>query len=216
MRAVIGRTGQTFGRLTVVEAAASRGNRTAWKCQCSCGKSVVVRWYNLQSGTTRSCGCLLAELNHRRLTTHGATTNGKRSATYQSWCDARARCNDPRDPGWPNYGGRGIRFCDRWNDFANFLADMGEMPRGMSIERLNNDLGYEPRNCLWIPRSAQAKNKQASRYVTICGQRLLIRDACAVHGIPVSSVWTHRSWAKLTLIEAFFDRLDKAVREKVP
>lgn len=121
------------------------------------------------------------------------------------------RCNNKNDPHWPNYGGRGIRVCERWTDFSNFLSDMGEKPLGTSIERLDNDRGYEPKNCVWATNDTQARNKQTTRYVTVCGQRLLIRDACIMYGIPHTSIWTYRFQKGLTLTEAFFDRLEKSL-----
>jgi hypothetical protein len=72
----------------------------------------------------------------------------------------RKRCNNPNDARYKEYGGRGITVCERWNSFANFLADMGPRPAGYSIERIENDRGYEPGNCKWIPMSEQAKNRR--------------------------------------------------------
>ncbi len=77
---------------------------------------------------------------------HGLSNSG----AYSSWRNMKARCNNPNDPKFKHYGGRGITVCDRWSSFQNFYEDMGERPNGHSIDRINNDLGYEPGNCQWI------------------------------------------------------------------
>jgi hypothetical protein len=86
-----------------------------------------------------------------------------RSRTYSTWCSMRQRCNNPNNPKWKHYGGRGIRVSERWNSFANFLADMGEKPPGTSIDRIDNDKGYEPGNCRWADALTQANNTRLTR-----------------------------------------------------
>lgn len=83
----------------------------------------------------------------------------QRYRAYGSWCDMRQRCSNPRRREWKRYGGRGIKVCERWSSFENFLEDMGERAEGYSIERVNNDGDYEPANCLWIPIGEQSLNK---------------------------------------------------------
>lgn len=83
-----------------------------------------------------------------------------RSPTYRSWMSMRTRCNCPTQPKFMRYGGRGIRVCKRWDDFATFLADMGERPEGTSIDRINNDGDYEPENCRWATKAQQLKNRR--------------------------------------------------------
>ncbi len=87
------------------------------------------------------------------------TLNRKRLREYQSWKHMRRRCNNPNDAAYPRYGGRGIKVCARWNDFALFLEDMGLCPDSMSIERRDNDGNYEPDNCYWATRTAQSRNR---------------------------------------------------------
>ena len=210
----IDRTGQVFGRLTVLEEAISGRNRK-WRCQCLCGNVVIVQGGNLQRGVSRSCGCLHKELLRQRLTKHGSAAGGQRTSTYQTWQSMLKRCSNPNNHHYHLYGGRGILVCERWKDFNNFLADMGEKPTGMSIERRDNDRGYEPDNCTWATNETQIRNRRVTRYVTICGQRLVIREACIKYGVPHTSVWTWRAQKRLTLTEAFYDRLERALERRV-
>jgi hypothetical protein len=96
---------------------------------------------------------------------HGHACRHPRSSEYNCWGSMIARCTNPNDPGWKNYGGRGIRVCERWrNSFENFLADMGLKPSpGLSIERVENDGNYEPGNCRWATRKEQRANQRPRR-----------------------------------------------------
>jgi hypothetical protein len=91
--------------------------------------------------------------------THGHTH--PMSPTYQSWKAMKARCTQPRNASWQYYGDRGITFCDRWQSFENFLADMGERPEGTTLDRIDPDGKYEPDNCRWATPSTQSDNRKA-------------------------------------------------------
>lgn len=145
-------TGKSFGRLTVVCLAST--NRYGWECLCICGSKTVVITASLRNGHTRSCGCLQREA----VTKHGF----KGTPTWNSWRNMRSRCRDPHHISYSSYGGRGIKVCDRWNSFENFLADMGERPTGKSIDRIDNNGNYEPGNCMWSTPGEQI-NKQRRR-----------------------------------------------------
>lgn len=94
-------------------------------------------------------------VHRRNRMTHGLS--GLRA--YNSWFNMRNRCSNPDNPSYPRYGGRGITVCDRWSDFANFYADMGERPEGMTLDRRDNDGNYEPGNCRWATRSEQQRHR---------------------------------------------------------
>jgi hypothetical protein len=86
----------------------------------------------------------------------------------------KKRCTSPRDPAFHNYGGRGIRVCKRWLKFENFLADMGECPLGLELERKNNNGNYSPSNCRWATHKEQANNRRTNRWLTYRGLTLTV------------------------------------------
>ncbi len=158
--------GQRFERLTVVSLAEMRNGRPRWACRCDCGADVVVAGNHLKSGATRSCGCLQRELMAERSTSHGKSG----SRTYTIWVRMRDRCNNPKNLRFSQYGGRGIKVCDRWQSFDNFLADMGECPDGMSIDRVDANGNYEPGNCRWATEKTQQNNRTTNRMITFDGR----------------------------------------------
>lgn len=157
-------TGQRFGRLAVISYIPDRrrtgGPEGAWVVQCDCGAYKAVRPYLLTSGQQVSCGCLRNEKASERLRTHGKTDTFE----FSVWTAMRKRCNYPKHPKYHLYGGRGIKVTPAWDDFTQFLTDMGECPfdKG-SIERLDNDKGYEPANCVWLLKTEQSKNRRNRR-----------------------------------------------------
>lgn len=150
-------TGQYFGKLVAVGVYARAANRghTKWLCKCDCGKHSIVDLNCLRRGHTKSCGCLKKKGNP----THGS----RYTPTYRSWDGMVQRCTNVKNPAYKDYGGRGIKVYERWLVFENFLTDMGECPEGYSIERIDNNGCYEPKNCMWIPRNEQQKNQRRSR-----------------------------------------------------
>lgn len=161
--------GQRFGRLTVLKRVASPDRNTRWACQCDCGGKAQVTPTKLRSGHTQSCGCLHAERALAGLTKHGHSPRGNEGRTYRRWKDMKQRVR--RDP---NYVNRPIT--PNWDKFENFLADMGECPEGYSLERVNNDLGYFPCNCKWIPRGEQTKNTSRTVWITYEGRTKCVTD----------------------------------------
>lgn len=157
MRATfIDHTGQRFERLAVIARAPNVSGRTLWACRCDCGTLKTVQAAHLRSGAAKSCGCLriarmatgeIQKLSARN-TTHGMTN----SREFSSWSSMRERCANPHHRAWKWYGGKGVRVCDRWTDFANFLTDMGLRPDGCELDRIDPAKNYEPTNCRWLLR----------------------------------------------------------------
>lgn len=159
--------GRRFGRLLVTRAGPDivlpSTSVPTWECVCDCGSAKIVRVNRLRSGETTSCGCYQKEQAAKLNLWHGHKRRHKSSPTHNSWRAMIARCVNPRNRGYVNYGGRGINVCLRWrHSFANFLADMGERPKGTTLDRRDNDKGYAPENCRWATPVQQANNTRRS------------------------------------------------------
>src|SRR5574343_242318 len=168
-----------FNRWAVLKKVPSKGKGkpSHYLCRCDCGAEREVERYGLTSGRSKSCGCLQKEVAKdaaiQRYTTHGMT----HSKTYNTWAGMLTRCYNKNQDSYKDYGGRGITVCDRWrNSFTEFLADMGERPKGCSIERVDNDKGYSPENCIWADYSTQAKNTRRTRHITFGGKTMSVLD----------------------------------------
>ena len=144
--------GRIFGRLTVIGYAGSNGHKSLWKCLCSCGNETVKIGTYLLHGHTNSCGCLKYKHHH--------STESHKSKTYQVWCAMKERCRNPKHVGAKYYLNRGIKVCERWMDFNNFLSDMGEVPENRSIDRIDVYGNYEPKNCRWATLKEQGQNRR--------------------------------------------------------
>lgn len=179
--------GRRFGRLVVTAIAQpdARG-RTSFVCRCDCGTDKVVASNALSTGTTRSCGCLGVESRRNRATTHGMTE----TAEHRCWAKMKSRCLNRSDRGFGNYGGRGIRVCDRWvNSFEAFYADMGPRPTpDHSLERVDVNGHYEPGNTVWTTRRAQSRNRRNNRMVTVDGVTRTLTEWCELVGLAYDTV----------------------------
>jgi hypothetical protein len=159
--------GQRFGRLKVVARAQNSASGTArWECICDCGGQTVVQGNHLRAGAIESCGCLQRETSARAQRRHGYAG----TPTYVVWLQMVQRCSDPACKSFRDYGARGITVTPTWLKFENFLADMGERPQGMSIERDDVNGNYEPDNCRWATRIEQANNTRRNRFLTAYGR----------------------------------------------
>ena len=111
--------------------------------------------------------------------------HGKRwTRTYGIWLSMRQRCRNPNNPDYSYYGGRGITVCPRWDSYTAFLSDMGEAPAGMSIEREDNDKGYEPGNCRWATREAQMRNTRRSKPIRFRGEERTLVEWAEHFNVP--------------------------------
>lgn len=160
--------GKKFGRLTVMGLVSKRGP-SKWIAECECG---VVKEYagkSLMCGNTKSCGCYARDVHsvtaRRTKTIHG------RSHTFLHgrWSAMINRCTNPNSPIYKNYGARGIKVCERWMTFVNFLADVGEIPPGKTLDRIDVNGDYEPANVRWATTGEQSLNRRDNRLITVDG-----------------------------------------------
>jgi len=172
--------GQRHGMLLVEHRVFESVKRGAkWSCRCDCGNVVVVAGTALRDGQY-CCGCVA--LGRR-------THNMSRTRTYRIWMTMRARCNNPKDQAYADYGGRGIKVCDRWShSFENFFADMGAVPPKGSIERKDNEGGYSPDNCCWLPRNKQSLNRRNNIYLNVGGERVTAKEASRRLGVKYTTL----------------------------
>lgn len=196
-------TGQSFGRLIVIERVPRQPtDRNAfWKCKCDCGNETIAAGANLGK-TTFSCGCLAKETaaNSLKGNTHQRTHNLSKTPEYTAWARIKQRCHNANTERYKNYGGRGISMCERWfNSFENFLKDMGLRPSEQhSINRKNNDDIYRPGNCEWALPIDQANNTTKNVVYDYCGEKLtlrqvLIREGCVV-GYDTADTRLRNGW----------------------
>lgn len=168
--------GTRYGMLEVISGRIFhlKNKDTAYMCRCDCGSERTYGSHALRKGWTKSCGCKRQEnfysawKKYCDSCLHNST--GELKETYRIWQGIKRRCLNPKGPSYKYYGGRGITVCERWMSFQNFLDDMGMMPDGLSIGRINNDGNYEPGNCRWETDKQQANNKQ--RTIRIDGEPL--------------------------------------------
>lgn len=176
-------TGQKFGKLTVIERAENKGKNTCWLCQCECGKRKVIISYQLINGKTKSCGCLVG---------HNGTHHKSRTRLFNIWQTMKQRCNYPKNISYKNYGARGIKVCDEWNNsfeiFENWANNNGYM-KNLTIDRIDNNGNYEPSNCRWVDIKMQQRNRSNNRLITINGNTKCLAEWCIIYHISPSAVW---------------------------
>jgi hypothetical protein len=159
-------SGRRFGRLLVRD----RAQRAGWSCVCDCGSVRDFTASHLVSRQNNSCGCLINETRdrveqekkRRSLVTmrRKSVASLRKCTACRSWDEMIKRCGKPEHGDYANYGARGIKVCERWTDFENFLADMGHRPAGTSLDRIDNNGNYEPGNCRWATPTQQNRNSR--------------------------------------------------------
>lgn len=185
-------TGQRFGRLQALYAEDPRH----WVCICDCGTVTTPLRSSLLSGRTKSCGCYRRETTTTSNTTHGLS----KSPTYVSWNAMWTRCTNPKRIVWGYYGGRNISICPAWRSFDRFIADLGERPPGLTLERKDSNKGYSKDNCYWATRVQQAWSRRNTKWIEFNGHRKPL--GCWADELGYSWVGLRDRLARLPLNEA--------------
>ncbi len=177
--------GQRFGMLTVV-CKDHKGSDGKWyyKCQCDCGNTAIVRSNALTTGNTKSCGCQKGNRHTHHLS---------KTRLYGIWVGMRDRCNNPRNPAYVRYGGKGVCVCKDWDcDFFSFRkwALQNGYSAELSIDRIDVNGNYEPSNCRWATAKEQADNKTCNILITIGDRTQNLQQWCDEYGIKRNTVNT--------------------------
>lgn len=185
-------TGQTYGRLTVIREVEPKiypcgDKKSRWLCKCTCGNTKVVCGADLRSGDTKSCGCWEHESKTTRSRTHGGTG----SVLYRRWVAMRKRCNNPHNREYDRYGGRGIKVCDEWQDYAVFkewALSHGYSPE-LSLDRIDVNGNYCPENCRFVDMTTRARNRTNNIFVEYHGKRYTLPELVELTGIHYSTLY---------------------------
>ncbi|MEK4148955.1 hypothetical protein NST02_17990 [Robertmurraya sp. FSL W8-0741] len=180
--------GKTFGKLTVINKSDNnKFGKTTWLCKCSCGSEKVIIGSALKNGITKSCGCLKREVLTERNFKHGKSYK----RIYTTWQNMKSRCGNPNRQDYKNYGGRGISVCEEWlNDFESFFnwsIDNGYKDH-LTIDRINNDMGYSPNNCRWTTQKEQMRNFRNNIYIDINGEQLTMTAIAEKYNVSREAV----------------------------
>lgn len=185
--------GMKFGRLTVIDYAAdhiqkSGKHRTQWLCRCECGNTVIAQSFNLKSGNTKSCGCYANEVRVQGNIIHG----DRHTRLYTIWSAIKNRCYNRQAPTYYRWGGRGIKMCDEWRDsylrFKTWALNNG-YSEDLSIDRIDNNLGYNPDNCRWATAKIQANNRSNSKLFCYSGNMYTISELSDMSGISYHTLF---------------------------
>lgn len=148
-------SGVKSGKLLVIRKVESRNRQAMWECICDCGNTFVTAGGAIRSGATTSCGCV----GDNVLTKHGMY----KTNTYSSWRHMKQRCGNKNFHQFNDYGGRGITYCERWKCFEKFYTDMGDCPKGFTLDRIDVNKGYYKENCKWSSRQEQSARQRLSK-----------------------------------------------------
>lgn len=165
----------------IQDTRSDSGKKALYKCDC--GNFLEAFTNNVNRGHTKSCGCLQRATRKVMSTTHGHKSNGKRSKVYVAWVNMKGRCNNANRKDSKNYIDRGITYCIEWESFENFLRDMGEPSKNMTLDRKDNSLGYSKENCRWVSMQVQGVNKRNNVRYELDGKNLTLSEWSEENGI---------------------------------
>lgn len=196
MRKAVDMTGYKFNNCEVLYRVENRYGVAHWKCKCRCGKLFVSAGSNIRKGKTNSCGCYQKEKVSNTRKTHGKSE----SRLYGVWESMKQRCNNPNNPNYNRYGGRGIKIYSNWNNsfesFSNW-AYANDYHDNLTIDRVDNNGNYEPENCRWVDCRAQSRNRNSNRLLKFQGKELCVAEWSDLTGINSNTILNRlsRGWS---------------------
>ena len=191
--------GERYGRLVArkrISKQVGKRKMSYWICDCDCGNKTTVQLTHLTSGDTKSCGCLSAELASKRNSSHRMIN----TRFYSIWAHIKTRILNENCHCYSDYGGRGLRIDENWLEFEHFYNDMHNSykehtkkhcEKNTTIDRINNDKGYFPKNCRWATQKQQVNNRRNTLYFTIKGERMTASQIANKYDLTHSTV-SHR------------------------
>lgn len=207
-------TNKRFSRLIVLKQYGhNKYNQITWLCKCDCGNLIIVSGNDLTRNNTRSCGCLYQDYLHNprpNTQKHGKSN----SRLYHIWRDMKLRCYNEKQIGYKNYGARGIKVCDEWQNnfkaFYDWAIDNG-YKNNLQIDRINTNGDYKPSNCRWVTPLGNSNNKRNNRFITYKGETKTIAEWSKSTNIPYHLIWNRlkRGWSVEDTFTRKVDNNDK-------
>lgn len=187
--------GMVFNQWTIVEVLENKGiGKRMLRIRCSCGFIADRAFGSVVNGYSKSCGCAHYAAHSVRQTKHGHSKRKEATETYMIWNSMKQRCVNPKNKGYKRYGGRGIQVCARWlESFDNFLLDMGEHPKGMQLDRIDNNSGYSKENCHWVTSKENNRNKDSTLIIEFQGVKKPFTELLDHFKIVKRSVYSRMS-----------------------
>lgn len=194
--------GNRYGKLTVVRFSDVVNGTGTWLCKCDCGNEIISKGWLLKKGAIKSCGCYRRDLGKHKNRTHGLSN----FRPYYVWKDMKRRCYDKTRPEYKNYGGRGIKICTEWlNSVEKFCewARKSGYKKGLTIERVNNNMDYCPENCKWVSMKEQLNNNRRNNFLKINGITKTISQWSQKTGIKYDTLWSrvNKGYSDVDLIK---------------
>lgn len=175
--------GKKFGTLTIVSYIGIRKRDKSYNYVCECGKTGIVTRYRLK--VVQSCGCKKDRSFGKRNATHGLS----QKKIYKVWRSLMSRCYDTENPQYYRYGGRGITVSKEWHELTKFAEDMGDPPKGLQIDRVDNNKGYSKENCRWATRKENMNNREANVFINLNGESRTVSEWCAIFNFKTSTIY---------------------------
>lgn len=185
--------GQRFGKLIVVKKVGTKRvgiaqkPKSLWLCKCDCGNEKVVLRSSLITGNTKSCGCLELETKRAIHLKHGMA----KTRLWNIWINMKSRCESTKNKDYKYYGGRGITVCEEWKAFESFMnwSFKNGYKDELTLDRIDNDAGYEPNNCRWATRKEQTRNRDITLKAEYNGENIPLGEIAELESIPYEKAY---------------------------